>query len=212
MSRLAALLGFYALLLVGGHWISTHIEAILYLVTRDYSQVATLGMIVAVVTLYIIMTAVPFVPGAEVGFALIMVFGIKIVALVYAATIMALVLSFAVGRLVPETRLNALFHLLGWERAASMLNQFMALDEPARVRHLVERAPKKWMPFILKHRFWAVALLINLPGNTLLGGGGGIALLAGLSRMISPAKFAACVALAVAPVPLAVILACWMGG
>ncbi|MGB3315212.1 MAG: hypothetical protein WBB85_12430, partial [Albidovulum sp.] len=51
-----------------------------------------------------------------------------------------------------------------------------------------------------------LALLINLPGNSLLGGGGGILLLAGMSRLFSPLATLATVAIAVAPVPILVYL------
>jgi hypothetical protein len=53
-----------------------------------------------------------------------------------------------------------------------------------------------------------LACLFNLPGNVVLGGGGGIALLAGLSRLYAPLPMAVTVALAVAPVPLAI----WIWG
>jgi hypothetical protein len=47
-----------------------------------------------------------------------------------------------------------------------------------------------------------LALAFNLPGNTLLGGGGGIALAAGMSGLYRPVAYLATVVLAVAPVPL----------
>jgi hypothetical protein len=40
----------------------------------------------------------------------------------------------------------------------------------------------------------------------LIGGGGGIALLAGMSRLFAPLGFAISVAVAVAPIPLLVLL------
>jgi hypothetical protein len=53
-------------------------------------------------------------------------------------------------------------------------------------------------------RYLLVALLVNLPGNALLGCGGGIALSPGLSRVFQPAAMVATLAVAVSPVPLAV--------
>jgi hypothetical protein len=44
---------------------------------------------------------------------------------------------------------------------------------------------------------------INLPGNIVIGGGGGIALMAGLSRLFSPSGFVVTVAIATLPIPLA---------
>jgi hypothetical protein len=49
--------------------------------------------------------------------------------------------------------------------------------------------------------------LINMPGNSLIGGGGGIAMAAGYSRAFSYPAFLACAAVAVAPVPGLVLLA-----
>jgi hypothetical protein len=47
---------------------------------------------------------------------------------------------------------------------------------------------------------------VTLPGNTLLGGGGGIALAAGMSGVYRLPTYVATVAVAVAPVPLLVLL------
>ena len=47
-----------------------------------------------------------------------------------------------------------------------------------------------------------LGLALNLPGNTLVGGGGGIAMVAGLSGLVSPLGFLVTVAVAVAPIPL----------
>jgi hypothetical protein len=62
------------------------------------------------------------------------------------------------------------------------------------------------VPFLLRHRYLALAIALNLPGNFLLGGGGGIALLAGVSRLYAVPGFLATVTCAVAPVPLAVLM------
>jgi len=45
-------------------------------------------------------------------------------------------------------------------------------------------------------------LVLNLPGNSLVGGGGGIAFIAGLSGMFSYIGFILAIAIAVAPVPV----------
>jgi hypothetical protein len=58
----------------------------------------------------------------------------------------------------------------------------------------------------VRFRYVALALLINLPGSSLIGGGGGILLLAGLSGLFLPKATFLTLALAVAPVPLLVWL------
>jgi len=47
---------------------------------------------------------------------------------------------------------------------------------------------------------------LNIPGNYVIGGGGGIALIAGVSRVYSIPGFLLTILLAVAPVPLAVVV------
>ena len=71
---------------------------------------------------------------------------------------------------------------------------------------LVEKAPNRILPFLLQHRHIALALALNIPGNFVIGGGGGIAMFAGISRLYSLPAFLLIIALAVSPVPLAVFL------
>jgi hypothetical protein len=61
--------------------------------------------------------------------------------------------------------------------------------------------------FLVRHRYLAVAIALNMPGNLMIGDGGGIALAAGFSRLFSLSWFALTVAVAVAPVPIVVLLA-----
>jgi len=61
------------------------------------------------------------------------------------------------------------------------------------------------MPFLLRHRFLALMVALNLPGNALVGGGG-IGLMAGSSRLFAFPKFILTVAVAVSPVPLMVMI------
>ena len=81
-----------------------------------------------------------------------------------------------------------------------------ALDQPpeARLKRLQAALPDKWAGPLLRFRYVALALLINLPGNGLLGGGGGICLMTGLSRMFRRGATLLTIALAVLPVPLVV--------
>ncbi len=58
--------------------------------------------------------------------------------------------------------------------------------------------------FLLGHRYLLFALLINMPGNSLLGGGGGIALVSGFARLYRWPWFVLTVALASLPIPLLV--------
>jgi hypothetical protein len=57
----------------------------------------------------------------------------------------------------------------------------------------------------LRHRYIALALVVNVPGNSVIGGGGGIMMMAGLSGIFTPAQTFLTVAIAVSPVPLAIL-------
>jgi hypothetical protein len=199
-------LAFYAALFFGGHWVSVCAEAFLLQHGVSTTSQGLQWMWVAVVCLYILATALPFVPGAEIGLSLIMIFGTRILPVVYLATVMALLLAFAVGRLVPERLLIRLFSRLGMDRTAALLHGLSGLQDVERIGHLLKIVPAGWTAWVIRNRFWGLALLINLPGNSLLGGGGGIAVTVGISRLVSFPMFVLCVAIAVSPVPLVMLL------
>jgi len=76
----------------------------------------------------------------------------------------------------------------------------------ARLELLLARAPARFIPALLRHRYLALAVVLNLPGNTLLGGGAGIALCAGICGLYPSRGFVVAVAIAVAPMPIAFAL------
>ncbi len=199
-------IAFYCGLIFGGNWIAVHTTTIMSQHGLSPDNPAFAGLLIAAVCVYIVATALPFVPGAEIGLTLIMVLGERIVLVVYLATVVSLVLSFAVGRLLPEPRLVGLFAKLGLHRTSALVRDLSGLEGADRIGQLIRFAPSGWLPWLLRHRFWGLAVLINLPGNTLLGGGGGIALIAGISRTLSLRTFTFCVLLAVCPIPLAVVI------
>lgn len=157
-------------------------------------------------SLYTLLLAVPFVPGAEIGIALMATLGPKIAPLVYLCTLGGLVLAFVVGRLVPLEWLIDRAARLGWFRLERRLREIRSLGRKRSLAAMIERAPRSVGPLLLRYRYLALAILLNLPGNYLVGGGGGIALFAGISRLFSIPGFLLTIALAVVPVPLAVLL------
>ena len=74
------------------------------------------------------------------------------------------------------------------------------------MRKLEDSVPRWARRWVLRRRYLVLALLVNLPGNSLIGGGGGILLAAGLSRLFQPVAVALTMLLATAPLPLAVML------
>ncbi len=155
--------------------------------------------------LYVVLLAIPFVPGAEIGLALMAMLGPQIAPLVYLCTLAGLALGFLLGRLLPLSMLASLAQDFRLGRTARLLAEIEPLDRDQRLAVLIERAPKRLLPLLLRHRYLALALALNIPGNSLIGGGGGIALVAGISRLYSIPGFLLTIALAVAPVPLAVL-------
>jgi hypothetical protein len=63
------------------------------------------------------------------------------------------------------------------------------------------RLPGRLGALFVNWRYILLAILINIPGNMLLGGGGGICFTAGLSRMFRVRWTILTIALAVAPFP-----------
>ena len=61
---------------------------------------------------------------------------------------------------------------------------------------LLEGQSKRALSLALRYRYVALALAVNTPGNSVIGGGGGIMIMAGLSGIFSPLSTFATVALA----------------
>ncbi|MCK2151195.1 hypothetical protein MYE70_19185 [Marinobacter alexandrii] len=151
---------------------------------------------------YILLMAIPFVPGVEIGLAVMMILGPKIVPLVYCCTLLALCLAFAIGRLIPEATLIRFLRELRLVRAAAFLESFQGLNGRQRMECLTAKSPKRWVPWLLRHRHLALMLAINMPGNMIMGGGGGLALMAGMSRLFSAPHYLMLVAVAISPIPI----------
>ena len=121
---------------------------------------------------YVLWMAMPFVPGIELGLALMVMLGPKGVVLVYLCTLLSLSLSFAIGRLIP---LKTFSRLLGWlhlQKAQNLVFQLESLNSEEKLDVLLSTAPSKVIPYLLKHRYLMIAVALNLPGNVLIGGGG----------------------------------------
>ncbi|MDX1609870.1 MAG: hypothetical protein R3225_07075 [Halofilum sp. (in: g-proteobacteria)] len=164
------------------------------------------GMIMTATAIYVVSAAVPFVPGAEVGWALIVTLGPDIVPLVYLSMVGALLLAFGIGRLVPARLIAAVFGYVGLARARDLALHMAPLAPEDRLQLLIAAAPRRVVPFLLRHRHLALAVAFNVPGNTLVGGGGGLAFVAGMSGLYRFPDYLLTVVLAIAPVPLLVLV------
>ena len=141
----------------------------------------------------------------QIGIGLIAMLGPKIAPLVYVCTLAGLLLAFTIGRLIPISVLIRLSRDLHWDRLHRLLREFKPLNKKERMALLIERAPKRLVPWLLRYRYLALAVALNIPGNYLIGGGGGIALFAGLSRLFSVPGYLLTIVIAVSPVPVAVM-------
>lgn len=155
---------------------------------------------------YGLILALPFVPGVEIGIAMLSMFGASVAPHVYLSTVAGLTLSFMVGRLVPLRVLARAALAARMKRTSVLLARLEAMDHKDRLDLLLERAPAGWAEWLIRYRYVALAILLNLPGTAIIGGGGGIALVAGLSRLFRPGIYIGVVCIAVSPVPLLVYL------
>lgn len=197
--------GYAALVAVGvlaGPWMVDLVQ----LELRAADEARLHRMLLLVTAIYLLTCALPFVPGAEIGLAMMMMLGPGIVPLVYGSMIVALSTAYLVGQLIPAHVTARGLGALRLHRARDLMLRLETLDSAERLNLLSASAPRRMVPFLLRHRYVMLALAFNTPGNTLIGGGGGIALAAGLSRLFSPTGFLATVAIAVAPVPLLFLL------
>jgi hypothetical protein len=167
---------------------------------QQIHQVIMFGMVA-----YIGLLALPFVPGAEIGLAMLAAFGPSIAPLIYVATVASMMLAYMVGRFLPIESLQRLLSLLRLRRAAALVARAAPLSREERLEMLLGGQPKRAVSLALHFRYIAIALAVNTPGNSLIGGGGGIMMIAGLSGIFSPLLTFVAVALAVSPVPLAMM-------
>lgn len=192
-------------LAVGGWYFGRELTAAAALEMQAAAEANAPAFIMAAVAAFVVASATPFVPGAEIGFGLLVMFGAKVAVIVYAAMVTALMLAFLVGRLVPASQVAAGFGYLGLRKARDLALALAPLAPEDRLNLLAERLPYRLVPALLRHRYLALIALLNLPGNSVVGGGGGIAFAAGLSGLFSLPAFLGAVLVAVAPVPAFVL-------
>ena len=164
------------------------------------------GIIIISLVVYTVLIAIPFVPSVEVGWGLMLLLGADLAPLVYLFTVVGLSASYIVGRLIPESRLQTFLEEFSLTRASQLVGKLKTLDTEQRLSLLLARAPAKFIPTLVRHRYLAVAVALNIPGNTVIGGGGGISLVAGMSRLFGFCRFVLTLAVAVAPVPLLIVI------
>jgi hypothetical protein len=200
--RLAALLLAIVLLNVAGGWLVAQLDFTLTPINSD--MVYSLLLLTAAV--YVLVIAMPFVPGIEIGLALLFVLGPAGVPLVYLCNLLALALAFLIGRLIPLHLIARLFGWLRMERARRMIETLASCPPHTRLMHVLESASAGWARRLLLHRHLAAGIVLNLPGNAMIGGAGGIAMIAGMSHLFRFPLFILTMAIASTPVPILILL------
>ena len=203
--KISLIVGFLVLLNYGGSWVVGQINFQLWPM-HEHLMITMLWLSIVV---YVLWMAIPFVPGVELGLALMVMLGPKGVVLVYLCTLLSLSLSFTIGRLMPLSVFARFFGWLHLHKAQDLVVQLEPLNSEERLDFLMRTAPSKVTPFLLKHRYLMIAIALNLPGNALIGGGGGIGLITGMSRLYPFPRYILLVSLAITPLPIMILAGEW---
>jgi len=160
--------------------------------------------VIALIILYGVLIAIPFMPGIELGVALLVMQGAAIAPFVYLATVTGLMLAYSVGRVVPLKAVQTALAGLGLTRAAAFVETIATRPLEDRLARQRAMLPGFLSKLTVDYRYVTLALLVNVPGTFAIGGGGGILLAAGFSRIFRNCLVLLTIMIATAPVPLAV--------
>ena len=202
LSRLALVIAFIVLANIGVSWF---IERLEFQVWPSHLELLDRTALIAII-LYIGLMAIPFLPGIEIGLAFMMVLGTRGILVVYICTMVALCISFWLGRSIPGQVLVSILHWLRLTRAAVLLDEFTRLLAADRLAFMQSRVSRTPVSILVSHRYLLLALLLNLPGNIVLGGGGGLGMMAGASGLFPFPKFVLLVSVAILPGPILIVL------
>lgn len=151
-------------------------------------------LLILALAIYTLILAIPFMPSVEFGWLIMALFGIPGILGAWVATWLGLLLGFTLGRLFEPTP--------WYQRRLALINKRMH-------RHESENATG-WLARVIglsrKHPFLFIALALNVPGNWVIGGGGGVALLASLVLQLRWWRFLLVVIPATGFIPMLLLL------
>ena len=196
--KMTLILAIAVLLSAGGSWVASQVNMQIF----PHRETMLLLAVIA----YIFLMAIPFMPAIEVGLGLMFLMGSTGAILAYVCTLIALSISFVAGRIVPPRLVCRFFRWLHLLKASKLISELEPLSHQERLELLHAKAPSKLTPLLLRHRNLAIAIALNLPGNALIGGGGGIGFITGMSMIIRFRTYFTVLALAIAPLPLSFFL------
>jgi len=202
--RGVCLLAMWSTILVLGHQLSH--EGFHQLRDNLMSASAGIGMygLALGVVVYVLALALPFIPGVEFGLLLMVLFGREGVIAAYVATIVGLSLAYFAARIVPKRITLRWMNAFGLSDAANDPKD--AIDAIVVGSGATQGVAARLGRFLLSHRHLTLAVCLNLPGNSVLGGGGGISALCGLSGQFRWWRYVFTLIVATAPLPLLVLI------
>lgn len=188
----------------GAHLLMDWVLTRLMDLPHGMQSVMLTSVLLLVLVAYALLIAIPYVPGVEIGLSLLLLQGPPIAPLVYLASVAGLMIAYFAGRLLPPEWIGRTLLDLRLVRAAALIDQIGALPPQDRLSLLSDRLPRRIGPQLVRWRYLMLAVLINLPGTMVIGGGGGICMIAGLSRLFAPAATVFTFFMAVLPVPFGI--------
>jgi len=201
--RAALATAIWVSLIVLGHYLS-HLDAVAIRETLvALREGMGMGALLACAFMLAVLLGLPFVPSVEMGLMMMAVFGREGAIAAWLATIAGLSLAHAAGRYMPADRVHDWLDRHGLLPADSDPGESPMVGLLERLR-LSKRNGYRIATFLLRHRYLLFAALINMPGNSVLGGGGGIALIGGFTRLYRWPPFLLTVAVASLPIPVLV--------
>ena len=205
--RATAMVLLWTALIIAGHSLShMGLDDARKALSAMHDAVGPLALL-TITLVYALALAMPFVPGVELGLLIMAVFGPIGALVAYAATIGGLSVAHALGRLLPERVVVRMLERFGISAGQDgALSQMQRMVGQGRLRRIV---PARLGAWVLEHRYVCLAMSLNFPGNSVVGGGGGLALLCGLTKRFDWRAFLATVAIATSPVPI-LVLAGWL--
>ncbi len=186
---------------IAGQWLADYLNSQVWPHNPEYMD----RIILALMILFFVFMSLPFFPAIEIGLLLLALVNVEGVILIYCLTIMALSLAFEVGKRLPLGVLVSLLNFFHLTKASAIFNRMAEVEQPDRLDTLREHLGSDKVLFWVNHRYVLVALLLNTPGNSVIGGGGGIAMLCGMSGILSYGRFLLTTMLAALPIPVLVI-------
>ena len=172
--------------------------------TDGQGDTLQLPMRLAVLALYAMLIAVPFVPSFQLSLAFMILQGPDQVWWIYGASVIGFFLPFLIGWLIPARHLTQSLQNIGLHKIAAVVMDAHALPLQDRLALITQMSPNWLKPLVNKGRYAAFFVALNFPGNVVIGGAGGILLVAGMSRLFYPPLVLCIIAFCISTVPIVV--------